>query len=356
VVLVVGFLESQNAKGGIMLVGFNPNQEDTGLSILILVAASRCRPSQYWELIFWVKNRLMSRSPDLRRAYARSLGFSPPQKNTFESEFIAQAIMKQLRVRTAPARICTIKEARNLPANYIVKGITAAGTLKWASDFLEKHSSEFALVSEVVPNAASIDFVRRKLLPGRSVPPRFSLMHDLSTGIVGDKTALDVEFAKLIGKSCESADTLYGAFNPTEVELQAIERVIALDSEQYLRICTARVFLGCSAPHYANVLVTQDAQLVSIDHVAAAFESGDDLRMLFKFTKRDSLAFRILGDIAALTAADIRVAVSEIPKHRTCGSTGALIHYYERRLELWKNLYSQGEVSKGIRECAVATA
>lgn len=317
---------------------FNKNQEDTGLSILILVEASRCH--RYLELVFWVKNRLRLLSPDLRRAYARSLGFSlsPPQKNTFESEFIAQAIMRRLGVRTAPARICTIKEARNLPANYIVKGITSAGNLKWVPGFPEKHVSEFALVSEVVPNAASVDFVRRKLLPGRSVPPRFSLMHDLSTGIVGDKTALDMEFAKLIGKSCESADTLHSSFNLTELELQAIERVIALDSEQYLRICAARVFLGCSAPHYANVLVTRDARLVSIDHVAAAFENGDDLRMLFKFTKRDSLAFRILGEVTALTADDIRAAVSEVPKHRACGSVDA--EYYVRRLQLWKSLHS----------------
>jgi len=165
-------------------------------------------------------------------------------------------------------------------------------------------------------------------------------MHDLSTGIVGDKAALDAEFANLIGKSCESADMLYGSFNPTEVELRAIEKEIALDSEQYLRICAARIFLGCSAPHYANVLVTRRSELISIDHVAAALESGDDLGMLFKFVKRDSLAFHILGEISALTADDIRAAVSEIPKHRACGSISGLTEYFLRRLELWKALHS----------------
>jgi hypothetical protein len=67
---------------------------------------------------------------------------------------------------------------------------------------------------------------------------------------------------------------------------------MALDGKSYLTICAARVFIGCSAPHFGNVLVTKAGELVSIDHCRGYFEKGDDLRELFYFVSGSFLLFR----------------------------------------------------------------
>jgi hypothetical protein len=280
--------------------------------------------------------------------------------NPFAAEFLAQGILRRLRIPTASSRICSADEARALPPDFVVKsaGERPAQTLNWSSaDVIESIRFGWCLVSRIVSDSASLDYIARTILPSHSARNKVVAM---LAKCAADHATKDRRFEELIaqtlGKTCEPADKFFSRFNPTPEELDCIGKAMALDGEQYLRICAGRVFVGCSAPHFGNVLATKGGDLVSIDHARAYFERGDDLRMLFKFTKRDSIAFRILGDIAALTADDIRAAVAEIPQHRACGSTGALAHYYERRLDLWKNLYSQGEVSKGIRECAVATA
>jgi len=111
----------------------------------------------------------------------------------------------------------------------------------------------------------------------------------------------------------------------------------------YLRICAARVFIGCSAPHFGNVLVTKKGELISIDHARGFFEKGDDLRELFYFVNRRSEAFKVLAGVNGLTEKDICESVAEVPHHPACGSTAGFADYYCKRLNLWKELHAKSD-------------
>jgi hypothetical protein len=264
--------------------------------------------------------------------------------NPFAAEFIAQGILRKLGIRTASSRICSAREARALPPDFVVKsaGNRPAQGLNWnCADVATSIRFGWCLASQIVPDTASLDYIARTMLPSHSARNKVVAM---LAKCAADHATKDRQFEELIaqalGKTCEPADKFFSGFHPTSEERDSIGRAMALDGDKYLRICAGRVFVGCSAPHASNVLVTREAQLISIDHARVYFERGDDLRMLFRFVRRDSRVFRILGEVAALTADDIRAAVAEIPKHPACGSTGGLADYYERRLELWKAFYS----------------
>src|SRR5580704_12532406 len=115
--------------------------------------------------------------------------------------------------------------------------------------------------------------------------------------------------AKTLGKTCEPADKFFADFKPTESEIEVIKQSMALDGMPYLRICAARVFIGCSSPHFGNVLVTKKGELISIDHASGYFESEDHLKELFYFVDRKAEAFKALDDVARLTESDIRESV-----------------------------------------------
>ncbi len=264
--------------------------------------------------------------------------------NPFAAEFVAQGILRRLGIRTASSQICSAGEARVLPTDFVVKsgGERPAQGLNWnCANVNRSIRSGWCLVSQIVPDSASLDFIARKILPSHSARNKVVAM---LAKCAADHATKDRRFEELIaqalGKTCEPADKFFSGFNPTPEECDCIGRAMALDGEKYLRICAGRVFVGCSAPHFGNVLATKGGDLVSIDHARACFEDGQDLEMLFRFVRRDSLAFRILGEVAVLTADDIRAAVAEVPKHRACGSTDRLAEYYERRVQLWKSLHS----------------
>jgi hypothetical protein len=153
--------------------------------------------------------------------------------------------------------------------------------------------------------------------------------------------AFEELIATTLGKTCIPADKFFANFKPTESEIERIRIAMALDGEQYLRICAARVFIGCSAPHFANVLVTKTGELISIDHASGFFEKNDDIRELFYWAARNSVAFAALAGIASLDEDDINAAVDEIPLHSACGSTLGFSSYFCYRLQLWKHFYAQ---------------
>jgi hypothetical protein len=226
--------------------------------------------------------------------------------NGFVCELLAQSILPRLGVRTAPARICNAEEARGLSADFVVKTVTESG-LGWNPG---RTPVGWCLVSTLVPSAATISYVVRKILKAHA-----------------PKSLPD--------------DKLYAEFKPTPVQLKAIEAAIDVDGERHLRICVARAFIGCSGPRFENTLVAVEgelAELVSIDHSHACFEDGNDLRRLFDFVGRDSQVFRLLGEVAALGESDIRTAIASVPQHPACGSTAGLEEYFCKRLRLWQNL------------------
>lgn len=61
-------------------------------------------------------------------------------------------------------------------------------------------------------------------------------------------------------------------------------------------------------------------------------------RMLFRFTNRNSLSFRMLHEVATLTEGDNHAAISEIPAHSACGPTSEMEKYFVGRLRLFKSL------------------
>jgi len=272
--------------------------------------------------------------------------------NPFAAEFLAQGVLRRLGIRTAEQRICSAAEARGLDATFVIKhaGERPVQNLVWNSaDVIKSIRSGWCLASRVVRDAASLDFVSRTFAKSHSAHTQ--LLVQLAKTHAAKDRGFEELLAKTLGKSCEPADRFFLGFVPAPWELERIKSAMALDGPKYLRICAARIFLGCSAPHFSNTLVSLTGSLISIDHCRANFENGDDLRMLFRFVARDSRAFDVLGGVAALTVDDIRAAVSEIPQHPACGSTDGLADYFCERLRLWKNLFAishADQVAEGL--------
>jgi hypothetical protein len=270
--------------------------------------------------------------------------------NPFALEFFAQGILRRLGIRTVEQRICSGQEARSLPANFVVKIAGNSNDLRWNPNPQNERNiawnpdavrSGWCLVSELVPNAASLDYVSRKIITSQSVRTQ-RLRESAAIHAQNDQT-LEELIAQALGKTCEPADKFFASFQPSESEIELIKRAMALDGLPYLRICAARIFVGSSAPHFGNVLVTKKGELISIDHARGYFENGEDLRELFYWVDRRSDVFKVLDGVNALTDKDICESVSEIPRHPACESTAGLADYFCKRLCAWKQLHGSRE-------------
>jgi hypothetical protein len=314
-------------------------KEDSAHAIFLLIVASNSatqRVRQGFESHFlpWAKARTFSEdrpnsADPLHQRMQREV------MNPFVAEFFGAAIMRRLRIRTAEQTICSAKEARMLSADFVIKaasGEESSRNLSWSPASVR---NGFCLISRLVPEAASLDFVARKIVTSHSARAQF-----LRTCARMYNSQCELT-ARAFGKQCEPADKFYADFNPSSSEIERIKAAMSLDGIQYLKIAAARVFLGCSCPHFSNMLTTKDGQLISIDHCRSNFENGEDLRELFYFINRDSVAFAALSTVARLTEEDIRASVEEIPRHRACGSTNGLAEYFVERLRLWKTYHAQ---------------
>jgi hypothetical protein len=225
--------------------------------------------------------------------------------NPFVSEFFAQSILRRLGIRTAEKTlICGAAEARDLPADFVVKFEEPAQSLNWRPDALP---TGWCFASELVAGAATLDYVERKILKSRS----------------GNKPA----------------DKFYAGFKPTLAEIERIKSAMDLHGLQYLSIAAFRVFLGCGCtPHFGNILVNKSGELISIDHAHIFVQTGEDLRKLFGFVGHDQKLLQVLGSVAGLSENGIRESVDEIPNHPACGSISGLTEYFCKRLRLWKQL------------------
>ena len=275
-----------------------------------------------------ITQRLLKRIPGIPFQYARaeaeelwgmpatqisSLWLVPVKRsheylNPFASEFFCQEILRRLGIGIAvDTFICTASKARALSNDaFIVKCANAGpGTnLIWNPAAVPTGA---CLVSRIVPDAATLGYVARKVLQTRA-------------------------------GSCDS-DKFYRGFDPSMKEIELIKAAMALNGPQYLNICAGRAFLGLNCtPHFGNVLVTKKGQLISLDHTDASFRTGEDLRRLFGFINRGSPASEVLARVSDLTRGDILESVNKIPGHAACGSTAGLAEYFCERLRLWQRL------------------
>jgi hypothetical protein len=343
--------------------------EDSAHAIRLLLIASHGSATipDLSDFMCWYQER-MEITSHTRRTDGKS---DPKALNPYAIEFFSCAILNRLGVRTAPARICTKGEARTLGPEFIVKVMTnpcatapysgvpgavdvmdavCAGVfgvdvrvLKFARARAMLGAGH-ALVVEVIPDSASMDFIARKLLPQSNARNQLqTVMSECGSRLALGKMPFDEFFAQALGKSCLPADELFSRFRPSSEELRTIESAISVTGEKYLRILAARVLLGISAGHFGNVLCTRGGELVSIDHVSGRIERGDDLETLFRFVNRDSLVFQILCEIANLTEDDIRGAVAAISSHPVCGSTDGIVDYFDERLKLFRELCSTAQ-------------
>jgi hypothetical protein len=269
--------------------------------------------------------------------------------NPFALEFFAQGILRRLGIRSVKQTICSGREAQLLPANFVVKVAGNSNDLKWNPNpqnarkipwDVDAVRNGWCLVSELVPDAASLDYIARKIITNHSV--RTQMLRESAALHAQKDQTLEALTAKALGKTCAPADKFFADFKPTDPEIELIKSAMALDGKNYLTICAARIFIGCSAPHFGNVLVTKKGELITIDHASGYFESEDHLRELFYFVDRRSEVFKVLDGINSLTEKDICEAVSEIPRHSACGST-SLADYFCKRLRTWKELYASSE-------------
>ena len=327
-------------------------KEDSAFAIATLVLASRARDLS--EFNAWCSRR------EQQELFAGRIPSSLDARNTplnpFAVESFAQVLFRRLGIRTAPTQTVTFAEARQLPeGKFVVKfaevkesGIALRAAFPFSTPPVA--SPAYCLASEVVEDAATFDYIRRKfgVTPGLDRP--YAALANVaarsSEKLCAGLTSI------VLRKECRAADALYARFLPNVGELGKIRAAMRWDREAFLKICAARSFVACSAPHDSNVLVTRSGELVSIDHCSASREDGDDLRMLFRFIRRDSQAFGVLGDVAALTTDDIRASISKIPRHPACGSTDGLSDYFVARLRLWRSLY-EAAPSRALAQAAV---
>lgn len=227
------------------------------------------------------------------------------QINGFVAEFFAANLLRRLKIPTVESRLLAPEDARNLSTSkFVVKFVADDGHgLAWRPD---EPPQGWCLVCEVLPNAATMDYVMRAILRTRATKSR-------------------------------PADRFYSGFAPSAEQLGPITDAMNVDGEQYLRLCVARSFLACSGPHFQNVLVSDDARLFSIDHSHAYILRN--VPALFQLVGDHPRVRPLLGEIAALGADDIRAAVAEVPKHTACGSTDGLADYFVERLRLWQLIY-----------------
>jgi len=270
-----------------------------GQSPCISYAEAHCRAQKEWQrpsvrisAIWWL---------------ARKRSGAP--LNPFVSELFSEAVLRRLGIRTAESFLCGTNEVYKFTDGFVVKFAkdNQPHNMKWDPNAIPDRT---CLVSKLVPNAASVSFVARKVL----------------------KTHADKR---------EPADRFYVNFDPSPKEIETVRGAISAEGAPYLGICAARAFLGdaCTS-HFGNVLVTKQGELVSIDHAHVHFRTGEDVRSLFDFVDYDSELFRVLGRIAALRYEDIRECLAEIPKNHVCGSTAGIENYFCTRLKLWKTLYA----------------
>ncbi len=259
-------------------------------------------------------------SPSLRICYVWTLSptryRSRERLNSFAAEFFAQAILRRLEIGTAPEHlICAAEQARTFSDDFIVK-FDRNGWNRNLSWNPRETPTGWCLASRVVPDAASLFFVARRIVKSYSGRQKHNVNDEL-------------------------ADTLYSKFSPTPVEVEQIKLAMDLEGAQYLSIAAARVFLGCTCtPHFGNILVNKAGKLFSIDHSDAEFRDGEEIKGMFDFIGRDSRLLKVLSGVADLTESDIRESVEAIPKHPACRSISGLAKYFCERLKLWKKLYS----------------
>ena len=308
-----------------------------------------------------------------RHSVLQPLFWAKPKRavfNSFIAEFFSCSILKRLDIRTAPVKIATAREACDQEDGVVkwfqpgnpngVKYDPSMEKRLLSGEFAEGIAQQPCLVSTLVSGAASLSYLKDRFdlvkeLPLRNLSVMFSeRVQGLFTGSEMENWAeVNQQYEsivhKAIGKSCPKAYSFYFGYSPLNHE--KIRAACAWDSPQFLKISAARVFLGCSAPHYSNVLCTQEGRLVSIDHCMVVTDNGESVRMIFEHTKTGTLAFDALRYVARLTEKDIQEAIAEVPRHPACGSPPdalernlrAVRDYYIAQLTLWKKLLSEAE-------------
>lgn len=340
--------------------------EDLSIAVLLLISASGSLTVEAWKKFSpWFLARFGVPTGDqLVETLSNTLLFGPEvaplfvsktkrrAMNSFAIALFAEQILSRLGVRTATSRIMERVAAEKLTGTHIVKSGRAGARLKWisataptgeyarANAWATSIEGEFALVSDIVPEAASIDYIRRVVL---SLKETFDVRDVFSIETENLSIAIrESQVWRLVGevsKSCGMADKLFVAFTPTEAEMPEIRRAIHWNSPAYLRIHAARTLLSLTTAHFSNVLTTRDARLFSIDNDTGYFEGGEDIEMLFCNVRRLTEVRKILDDIAdALTERDIRDAIAALPQHPAVGPTEELESYFVERLRLWRKL------------------
>jgi len=329
--------------------------EDSAHAIFTIIAASaaatgKLRKGYMQHFQPWSHARVISEfRPNSTDPLIQSMRLRK-RMNPFALEFFAQGILRRLGIRTVKPTICSGPEARLLPANFVVKVAGNSNDLKWNPNpqnarkipwDVDAVRRGWCLVSELVPDAASLDYVARKIITSHSA--RTQMLRESAAIHAQKDQTLEALTAQALGKTCVPADKFFATFQPSEAEIELIKRAMALDGLPYLRICSARIFVGSSSPHFGNVLVTKQGELISIDHASGYFEGEDHLRELFYFIDRRSDVFKVLDRVNSLTENDIRESVAEIPRHSACGSTAGLADYFCKRLRQWKELHVSSE-------------
>lgn len=278
-------------------------------------------------------------------------------------EIVGHRLMRALGIGTAPTvEIVETEEARRRdPRRWIFKPVKH-DRLKVSSPEEAAKIARWVLVVEKIPGAIPLSFLRKKYgvdtgkveitpaenMVSQPLPHNLTMSGELNIVQVPLAAALTVKLtglARLIweGKpELPIANEFFADFVPP-VDWSAIRRAIAWDSDQMLRIHSARLFLGVTVAHASNVLVDFEGRLYSIDHEHCTATDGDDLFVLFEDMKSGTRAFESLRGVAELSEEKLRALFEglSVPDGARwfrwpLGSKEKTVAYYIDRLRLWK--------------------
>jgi hypothetical protein len=118
----------------------------------------------------------------------------------------------------------------------------------------------------------------------------------------------------------------------------AVRAAIKWDSPQVLLLHAGRLFLGCSAAHAGNVLVSADGRLHSIDHELIEHTDCSEFRWLTENVRRETKAWTALEQVAAISYEQIEQLFADLPAGISwpMGDREKTAAYFGLRLAHWK--------------------
>jgi len=287
-----------------------------------------------------------------RKVLTRNVGSSWPNHamHPLVAEVVGARFLRRFGIGTSNIEIVSAEEARRRdPFQWLVKTFVGSrlriSPPGWHGIDFPDNRAKWVVVSEKIPGAISLFYLQR--FHGIDLdPPSVKVPNwDWSHGHF--EWWLDFRLINLGKDQLPEARAFYSDFKPPD-NWEALKNAIRWNSVPMLQIHAARLFLGVTTAHVANILVDGHSNLYTIDCEFAFADSGDSLTRLFSNIIPRTRAFESLRPVAEMRESELGRLFADLPEwvEWPLGSKEVTVEYYRRRLRLWKKLYQRGGVER----------